>query len=151
MATVATSRDASTAGAVPTAAELRELLDRTLRELDGDERAGPLLRAAGLSLRLELTDLGLVVSVRSSDGDGRHLRWRFGDDGPVRLTLRMDSATANAYLQGAESLAIGIARGRVRCAGESRFALLFLPALRLACEPYRRAVRERFPHLALPA
>jgi hypothetical protein len=61
----------------------------------------------------------------------------------------MDSATANAYLQGKESLAVAIARGKVRCSGESRVALLYLPALRLVVEPYRRLVRERYPHLAL--
>lgn len=126
------------------------MLDATMRDLDADERTGPLLRAAGLSLRLELTDIDLVLRVRPSDDPERHVEWTFDDDGPpARLDLRMDSGTANAYLQGKESLAIAIARGRVKCAGESRFALLFLPALRLVVEPYRRLVRERYPHLTL--
>lgn len=133
-----------------TAAEFRDVLDRTMRELDADERAGSILRAAGISLRLELTDLDLVVRMRASDDPRHHLSWGFDDrGGRARLELRMDSATANAYLQGKESLAIAIARGRVRCTGESRVALLFLPVLRLVVEPYRRLVRERYPHLAL--
>lgn len=132
------------------AKEFREVLDRALTELDRDERSGPLLRAAGLSLRIELTDIDLVLRVAPSDVDDHHLRWSFGDDDePPKLDLRMDSETANAYLQGQESLAIGIARGKVRCSGESRVALLYLPALRLVVEPYRRLVRERYPHMAL--
>ena len=132
------------------AEEFREVLDRALRELDGDERAGPLLRAAGLSVRIELTDIDLVLRLRAASEGDHHLSWSFADRGsPAKLDLRMDSETANAYLQGKESLAIAIARGRVRCSGESRFALLYLPAMRLVVEPYRRLVREGYPHLAL--
>ena len=139
---------AATKAKVANAEEFREILDRALQEIDDDERSGPLLRAAGLSLRIELTDIDLVLRV-AADGD-RHLRWSFGDSGePAKLDLRMDSATANAYLQGKESLAVAIARGKVRCSGESRVALLYLPALRLVVEPYRHQVRERYPHLAL--
>jgi hypothetical protein len=141
---------ASTKAKVAKAEEFREVLDRALRELDGDERAGPLLRAAGLSLRIELTDIDLVLRIAAAGDSEHHLRWSFGDmDEPAKLDLRMDSATANAYLQGKESLAIAIARGKVRSSGESRFALLYLPALRLVVDPYRRLVRERYPHLAL--
>ena len=141
---------AATKARVADAGEFREVLDRTLGELDGDTRAGPLMRAAGLSLRIELTDLDLVLHVAASEEGEHHLRWRFGEpDQAAKLDLRMDSATANAYLQGQESLAIGIARGKVRCTGESRVALLYLPVLRLIVDPYRRLVRERYPHMAL--
>jgi hypothetical protein len=132
------------------AEEMREVLGRALRELDADQHAGPLLRAAGLSLRLEMTDIDLVVRVAASDEGEHHLKWSFGDPPePAKLVLRMDSATANAYLQGEESLAIAIARGKVRTSGESRTALLYLPAMRLVVEPYRRLVKERYPHLSL--
>ena len=132
------------------AEDYREVLDRALHELDGDPRSGSLLQAAGLSLRIELTDLDLVLRVAASDEGDHHLRWTFIDTSePAKLDLRMDSATANAYLQGQESLAIAIARGKVRCSGESRVALLYVPALRLVVEPYRRLVREGYPHMAL--
>ena len=135
---------------VADAEDYREVLDRALHELDGDARSGSLLQAAGLSLRIELTDLDLVLRVAASDEGDHHLRWRFTDTGePAKLDLRMDSATANAYLQGQESLAVAIARGKVRCSGESRVALLYVPALRLVVEPYRRLVREGYPHMAL--
>lgn len=129
------------------AREFREVLESALRSLDRDPRAGPLVRAAGLQLRLELTDLDLAVRISASEDPAHHVTWSFGDDRPAKLNLEMDSATANACLQGRESLPIGIARGRVRVAGESRVTLLFLPLLKLIADPYRRLVSERYPHL----
>ena len=141
---------AATKAKVANAEEFREILDRALQEIDDDERSGPLLRAAGLSLRIELTDIDLVLRLAAAGKGDHHLRWSFGDSGePAKLDLRMDSATANAYLQGKESLAVAIARGKVRCSGESRVALFYLPALTLVVEPYRHQVRESYPHLAL--
>jgi hypothetical protein len=61
----------------------------------------------------------------------------------------MGSEVANRYLQGAESVPIAIARGRIRCSGESRSVLLYLPAARLIQRPYKRLVRAEYPHLAL--
>ncbi len=134
-----------------TADEFRALLEEVLSELDGDQKAGPLLRAAGLRLRFEFPDIGLVLNVAASEDTDHHLRWAFSDDVPwePRLTLSMDSEVANAYLQGEESLAIAIARGRVRCSGEQRYALVYVPALRLVVERYRQLVRAQYPHLAL--
>ena len=129
--------------------EFRAALGNALDELAADERAAPLLRAAGLSLRLEVTDLDMTATVRAGDDAPAGLTWSFDDDDPVRLALWMDSETANAYLQGSQSLAIGIARGRVRCSGESRVALAFLPLMRFVVEPYRREVHERHPELIL--
>ena len=129
--------------------EAREVLDATLAATDRDDRASALLRAAGARIRFELTDLGVVLHLAPATEPDHDLRWGFGDEGDwePRLRIWMDSATANAYLQGAESLAIAIARGRVRCEGDARAALLYVPALKLLVEPYRRLVAERFPHL----
>jgi hypothetical protein len=129
--------------------ELREVLDRALTEVDADERIGPLLRAAGLRIRFRFTDLNAVLEVAASDEDGHHLAWRFDAETEPKLELRMASGVANAYLQGRESLAVAIARGRVRCKGDARATLLYVPAVRLLAEPYRRVVREHYPHLAL--
>jgi hypothetical protein len=132
-----------------TATEFRELLDEALSELDADEKSGPLLRAAGLRMRFELPDLGMVLNVSASEEPGHHLRWEFSDavDWKPRLNLRMDSRIANAYLQGKESLAIAIARGRVHFDGDTRCALHYVPILRLVVGPYRRLVRQDYPHL----
>ena len=131
------------------ATEFRKLLDEALSELDADEKSGPLLRAAGLRMRFDFPDLGLVLNVAASEEPDHHLRWEFSDavDWEPKLNLRMDSRIANAYLQGKESLAIAIARGRVRFNGDTRCALLYVPALRLVVGPYRRLVRQEYPHL----
>lgn len=129
--------------------QLRDALERTLREIDEDERLGPLIGATHLRMRFEFTDLGTALNVAAGEDD-RNLTWTFADDPgwTPKLTLQMTSDVANRYLQGRESLAIGIARGQVRCRGDSRTALLYLPAARLFCEPYRRVVETDYPALA---
>lgn len=131
------------------ATEFRELLDATLLELDVDQKAGPLLRATGMRVRFDFPDLGMVLNVAASEAPDHHLRWEFSDavDWEPKLNLSMDSQIANAYLQGKESLAIAIARGRVRYKGDAQCALLYLPALRLVVAPYRRLVSREHPHL----
>jgi hypothetical protein len=130
-------------------AEFRAALDEALAAADADQRIGPMIGATKLRLRLEFPDCGLAVNIAASDGE-RNLTWSF-DDRPgwsPRLELEMDAAVANRYLQGRESLAIAIARGQVRVRGESRTALMYLPAARLLCEPYRQVVEARYPGLA---
>jgi len=129
--------------------QLRAALERTLGEVDADDRLGPLIGATHLRMRFEFTDLDMALNVAAADGK-RNITWSFADDPgwPPKLTLRMSSAVANRYLQGRESLAIGIARGQVRAQGDSRTALLYLPAARLICEPYRRVVEAEYPALA---
>ncbi len=60
----------------------------------------------------------------------------------------MDSEAANRYLQGRESLAIGIARARVRCRGESRAALALPAGGALIGDRYRSVIEADFPALA---
>lgn len=137
--------------AVRSAGEFRAALELALAEVDADDRSGSLLRAAGLAVRFSFPDLEMVLNVAAGDDSDHHLRWAF-EDGPEwspKLTLEMDSEVANSYLQGRESLAIALARRRIRCSGEARVALLYVPAIRLICEPYRRAVESEYPHLAI--
>ncbi|MDQ2677015.1 MAG: SCP2 sterol-binding domain-containing protein [Actinomycetota bacterium] len=135
------------------ASELRELIDHALAELDLDERRGALMRATDLKVRLEVTDLDLVLRLRASEEGTHHLSWAFAgeaeDDGAAGLTLAMDAATANAYLQGRVSLPVAIARRQVRCSGDLGTALIYLPALRMIAEPYRSWVSKLHPHLAV--
>jgi hypothetical protein len=133
------------------AAEFQALLDDVLREADADDQAGPLLRAAGLRIRFEFPDLPLVLNVAATDQSNHHLTWRFDDetDWTPKLTLRMDSKVANAYLQGKESLAIAIARRRVKATGDTRSALFYIPTLRVLVASYRRLVTHEQPHLVL--
>jgi len=131
--------------------DLQGALERTLAAVDADPRSGPVLRAAGLRLRLELTDMPLVLNLATSDDPAHHLRWSFSDDVDWEpgLELSMSSETANAYLQGRLNLPIAIARGAVGVKGGSRSALLYLPVARLLVEPFRNSVRAGFPTLAL--
>jgi hypothetical protein len=133
------------------AAEFQSVLDDVLTETDADDQAGPLLRAAGLRIRFEFPDLRLVLNLAATEEGDHHLTWRFSDDvdWKPKLTLQMDSNMANAYLQGKESLAIAIARGRVKANGDTRSALVYVPALRLLVASYRRLVTQEHPHLVL--
>jgi hypothetical protein len=130
-------------------AEMREVLDGLLVSADRDERTGPLLRAADMRTRFEFTDLNLALNVASADDSEHSIEWSFEDRAPwtPKLVLRMDSAVANRWLQGNESIAIAMARGRVQCRGESRSALFFLPTVKLLSDPYRRLVSSKYRHL----
>lgn len=130
-------------------AELREVLERLLEEVDSDERVGPLLRAARVRTRLEFTDMGVALNVASAEDEEHCIEWDFGaaPRPAPKLVLAMDSEVANRWLQGSESIAIAIARGRVRCAGESRSALFFLPTAKLLSDPYRRLLASDYRHL----
>jgi hypothetical protein len=129
--------------------QLRAALERALGEADTDEQIGPLIGATRLRMRFEFTDLKMALNVAAAEDD-HNLAWSFADDPGWRpkLVLRMTSEVANRYLQGRESLAIGIARGQVRCQADSGAALLYLPAARLLTVPYRRVVESDYPALA---
>lgn len=138
-------------GPAPSRAEFRRLLEVVLADVDADERIGSLLCAAGIRIRFCYPDLDLILDVASTDERDHHIRWSFGGDADwvPKLTLEMNSEVANRYLQGSESLAVAIARRRVLVRGDARIALLYLPAMRLVCEPYRRVVGSAYPHLAI--
>jgi hypothetical protein len=134
-----------------TEAQLRDLLDRALAEVDADAKAGSQLRATGMRARLRIRDLGLLLDVEPSEEGDHHLRWTFSGsaDREPKLELTMDSQTANAYLQGRESLAIAMARNRVCLKGDARYALRYLPAMRVVVDAYRRLVRRDYPGLVV--
>lgn len=150
MASTATAIGSESQGARTSVrrAEFRAALEQALSAADADQRVGPVIGATKLRLRFEFTDCDLALNVAAAEG-GRNLAWSF-DDAPAwapKLVLEMDSAVANRYLQGRESLAIAIAHGQVRVRGQSRIALLYLPATGLLCDAYRRAVEADFPDL----
>ncbi len=129
--------------------ELRQVLELLLTRADVDDRIGPLLRAANLRTRFEFTDRDLALNLASAEADDHSIEWSFANRAPwtPKVTLRMESGFANRWLQGEESLAIAMARGRVRCIGETRSTLLFVPIAKLLNEPYRRILKSDFEHL----
>lgn len=148
---VATAEAATGEVKFRSAAELREVLDELFNRLDTDERIGPVLRAARIRARLELTDPGLQVNLASAGDEECCLVWSFDEPPPwrPRVTLKMGAEVANRWLQGRESLAIAIARQRARCSCEPRAALLLLPAAQLFVEPYKRLLAASHRHLLL--
>lgn len=148
MATATVARAAEDVG-YRSAEELCEVLDRLLGAVDGDERVGPMLRAARVRVRLEFTDLKVALNLASAESEDCCVEWDFAERPPwhSKLTLKMDSVVANRYLQGSENVAIAIARGHIACSGHSRAALVFLPAAKLLVEPYRRLIAAEYPHL----
>ena len=126
----------------------RAALDGALAEVGADERIGPLIGATNMRLRFVFTDADLELNLAAAEGD-QALEWSFGAvSWEPKLTLTMDTDVANRYLLGQESLVIALARGQVSVRGDSRSALLYLPATRLLSGPYRRVVESTYPALA---
>jgi hypothetical protein len=149
LAAAAPREEIAPASGVVRADEFRAALEQALQMADADQRIGPLIAATKLRIRFRFPDSGLELNIAAGQTDGHNLLWSFGEvDWPPKLELTMESAVANRFLQGRESLAIAIARGHARYRGESHTALLGLPATRLLCEPYREVVRSDYPRLA---
>jgi hypothetical protein len=131
--------------------EFRRALERALTAAAADERTKALLRATKMRLRLHCPDTGLVLNLCAGDDPREPLRWAFSDevDWRPKLELEMDSEVANGYLQERESLAVAIARGRVKTRGDAKAALIYIPALRLLARPYREAVTDEHPQLVV--
>ena len=132
--------------------ELLEVFDRLLSDIDGDPVVGPKLGATRVPHRFVFPDLDVVVDITPSPRGDHALSWDFSEHGewkPV-LTMEMDSAIANRYLQGKENLAIALARGRIRIScSEARAALNLLPANRELMARYREIIEREYPHLVL--
>src|SRR5689334_13690612 len=89
--------------------ELRAVLDKLLTDVDEDDAAGSKLRAAHTPHRFHFTDLDLTLDVAGANDGVHSIVWSFGEDvdwKPV-MSMEMDSAVANRYLQGKLSLPIG--------------------------------------------
>ncbi len=131
--------------------EMRALLDRVLTEIDADPDAGPRLRAADTAVRLEVSDLGLVLNVAASDDPDHCVAWSFSDRvaWEPKLRLTMDSDVANGYLQGKENVAIATVRGRISTSCDARVALRYFPASRIVFERYRTVLARERPDLLL--
>jgi hypothetical protein len=133
------------------AAQMREILNRLLTDVDSDPAVGPRLRETHVRQRFVFPDVGLVLNVAPArESDAPHfLRWAFDDkvDWKPALTLEMDSEVANRYLQGRENIAIAIARRQIRASCNARAALSFLPASQGLIERYTKIIERSYPEL----
>src|ERR1700754_4453340 len=110
--------------------EFREVMDRIFTMMSEDPEMGPQLRDADVPQRFEFPDVDMVVNIRAAaEGEEGNLHWEWTDDvawkGKVRM--RMESATANAYFQGRENIAMSIARRRIKTGGDVKAALSLIP------------------------
>lgn len=133
-----------------TAKELRGILDEVMEQIDSDPDDVCRLRPAAAPLRIDFTDLKLVMSIRRSD-DG-HVSWDFSkaSAAKAKLALAMDSDFGNRLLQGRENPAIAIARGRLHTTiQDAGAALRLFPAVEPLFARYRELVAAKYPHLSV--
>jgi hypothetical protein len=133
--------------------EFREVIDQVFGLMDSDPELGRRLQDADVPQRFEFTDVGMVVNVRAaaSAETGHHLHWEWTDDVPwdPRVRMTMSSEIANRYFQGAENVAVAIARRRIRTGGDVQAALALIPITKPLYARYRALVARDYPHLAV--
>ena len=133
------------------AAEFREVMDKTFEIMSTDPEMGPKLRAAETPQRFEFPDLDLVVNITFAPDvtDGRNLRWEWSDDVPwdCEVEMTMDSDVANRYFQGRENIAMAIARRRIKSSGNIKKALALAPITKPVFARYRAMIEADYPHL----
>jgi hypothetical protein len=138
-------------GSFRSAEEFRDVIDRTFELMSSDPEMGPKLRDADTPQRWEFPDLGLVVNVAAAaEGDSSHnLKWEWSDDVPwePEVRMKMDSAVANRYFQGKENIAMAIARGRIKAAGNPAKALALVPVTKPVFGLYVSMCEAEYPHL----
>jgi hypothetical protein len=134
------------------AAEFREVIDKTFTLMSTDPEMGPKLREAETPQRFEFPDLDLVVNITFAPEvrDGQHLRWEWSDDcgWEPDVGMTMDSDVANRYFQGKENIAIALARRRIKSSGNVKKALALIPITKPVFKRYRQMIEKDYPHLA---
>ena len=133
------------------AAEFREVMDKTFEIMSTDPEMGPKLRAAETPQRFEFPDLDLVVNITFAPDvtAGRNLRWEWSDDVPweCEVEMTMDSDVANRYFQGRENIAMAIARRRIKSSGNIKKALALAPITKPVFARYKAMIEADYPHL----
>jgi len=132
------------------AAEFREVMDRTFTLMSEDPDMGPKLRDADTPQRFEFPDFDRVVNIRAGRQDEPNLVWEWSDDvdWEPRVKMTMDSKIANRYFQGKENVAIAIARRRIKAGGDVKAALQIIPITKPLFGRYREMIVADYPHLA---
>ena len=132
------------------AAEFREVMDRTFTLMSEDPDMGPKLRDADTPQRFEFPDFDRVVNIRAGRPEEPNLVWEWSDDvdWEPRVKMTMDSGIANRYFQGKENVAIAIARRRIKAGGDVKAALQIIPITKPLFGRYREMIAADYPHLA---
>jgi hypothetical protein len=132
------------------AAEFREVMDRTFAIMSEDPEMGPKLRDADTPQRFEFSDFDLVVNIRAGRPGEPNLAWEWSDDvtWEPKVKMTMSSEVANRYFQGKENVAIAIARRRIKAGGDVKAALAIIPITKPLFIRYREMITSDYPHLA---
>lgn len=131
-------------------AEFRTVMDRIFTMLSEDPVMGPRLHAADVAQRFVFPDVDLVLNVRPSrEGEAGNLTWVWSDeiDWDPAVRMEMSSETANRYFQGKESIALAIARRRIRTSGDVKAALTLIPITKPVYAAFTAVVDAEYPHL----
>jgi len=138
-------------GSFKSADEFREVMDRTLELMSADPDMGPRLREADTPQRWEFPDVDLVVNIAPMEnGDSRHnLTWEWSDDvaWKAAVVMQMSTDVANRYFQGAENIAMAVARRHIKPSGDYKAALALVPVTKPVFPKYRAMVEADYPHL----
>lgn len=132
------------------AAEFRAVMDRVFRMMSEDPEMGPRLHAADVPQRFHFSDVGLVVNIRPTrEGEPGNLIWTWSDevDWEPRVRMEMTSEIANRYFQGKESIALAIARRRIKTSGDVMAALTLIPITKPIHAAFTAIVDAEYPHL----
>jgi hypothetical protein len=103
------------------AAEFREVMDRTFELMSADPEMGPKLRDARVPQRFEFPDQDAVINVTYDESGGdQNLRWEWSDDvgWDPKVGMTMSSEVANRYFQGREIVPLALARRRIKSSGD---------------------------------
>jgi hypothetical protein len=132
------------------AAEFREVMDRTFALMSDDPEMGPKLRDADTPQRFEFSDFDLVVNIRAGRPDEPNLAWEWSDDvaWEPKVKMTMSSEVATRYFPGKENVAIAIARRRIKAGGDVKAALAIIPITKPLFSRYREMITSDYPHLA---
>ena len=133
------------------AEEFREVIDRTFELMANDSQMGPKLRDADTPQRWEFPDLDMVVNVAAAEDPGQNLIWHWSDDvdWEPQVKMTMDSSIANRYFQGAENIAMAIARRRIKASGDAKAALRLVPVTKPVFPLYKAMCEKDYPHLVI--
>ncbi|WP_354701247.1 hypothetical protein DSM112329_01556 [Paraconexibacter sp. AEG42_29] len=142
----------ATTASFQSAAEFRTVLDRVFTMMSEDPEIGPRLHAADVPQRFAFPDLDLVVNIRATyDEEYGNLIWVWSDDvdWEPRVRMEMASDTANRYFQGKESIALAVARRRIKTSGDVMAALTLIPIIKPVHAAFARVVEAEYPHLRI--
>ena len=132
--------------------EFREVMDRVFAMMDEDPAMGPQLRDADVPQRFEFDDVDLVVNIRAArPGEDGNLHWAWSDDvdWQPKVRMAMSSETANKYFQGKETIAVALARRRIKSGGDVKAALSLMPITKPVFARYRAMLEAEYPHLVV--